>query len=156
MTEERQKLGELELGTAEYEKQREVVSKLEAQLAKLAGEQAKVWEGQQGFATWMQTKFSSVWANFSAEAQAKLAEIQSSGLSAENQLKAWGAWIGGAFEATWERFRASVANKFQEVRSSGKLNLDQLDAMRRLIQEQLLPAYRDEFGEAVDWHLGRY
>ena len=149
LTEERQKLGGLAPETEEYDKQRAVVAALEAQLVKLAGEQATVWEGQQKFADWMSGEFSSVWANFGASAQAKLAEIQASGLSAENQLKAWGAWIGGAFEATWENFRASVSDKFQAVRATGQLNLDQLDSMRTFLQDNLLPTYRDEFGQAV-------
>ena len=64
LTEERQRLANLERGTEEYDKQRAIVEALELKFEELAGAQATVWEGQQGIADWMAGHFTQTWDRF--------------------------------------------------------------------------------------------
>ena len=137
LTEERQLLATLELGTEEYDKQRAVIEALELKFEELAGAQATVWEGQRGFAKWMSGQFTETWDRFSTQAQGKWREIQASGLSAEEKLKAFDTWVGSAFIQTWDTFKNSVNEKWQSIRASGELNLAQMDDMDGFIKGQL-------------------
>ena len=150
LTEERQRLATLEQGSDEYENQRAIVEALELKFEELAGAQATVWEGQQGFAKWMSGQFTETWDTFALQAQDKWREIQASGLSAEEKLKEFDTWVGSAFTQTWDTFKNSVNEKWQSIRAEGDLNLTQMDSMDAFIKEQLTTTFAEFEKKAVE------
>ena len=150
LTEERQRLAILEQGSDEYENQRAIVEALELKFEELAGAQATVWEGQQGFAKWMAGQFTETWDTFALQAQDKWHEIQASGLSAEEKLKEFDTWVGSAFTQTWDTFKNSVNEKWQSIRAEGDLNLTQMDSMDAFIKEQLTTTFAEFEKKAVE------